>query len=189
MSSSTEGAVPTVVIVGATASTTVTLKVVDAELPDASIVDTVTVLTPTSEQVNVEALYSTDGLLEQLSEAVAVPTGIVTTPLLVRLSVISDTAITGDVLSTTLIAFVAIDVFPEASVAVIVTVTEPKSLQSTELGETDITGVAVQLSTADAKALTSTLAEPFASNTTSTGVETTVIEGASSSTTEAVMPL
>ena len=83
-----------------------------------------------------------------MSAAEAVAKGSDTTPLLVKFRVISATVITGAVTSITLTALVAIEVLPASSVAVMVTVTEPKSSQSNELGETVNDGFAVQLSVA-----------------------------------------
>ena len=189
LSNANIGAVPTVVIDGAIASTTVTLNVSVELLFEASVEVTITTLTPTSAQVKLDTLYSNAELL-QLSTAEAVANGSDTTPLLVKFRVISATVITGAVTSITLTALVAIEVLPASSVAVMVTVTEPKSSQSNELGETVNDGFAVQLSVASLTTSAETNeASPLASSAMSTLPDTTVIDGASLSSTVPVIPL
>ena len=155
---------------------------------EASVEDTVTTLTPTSAQVKLDTLYTTAELL-QLSAAEAVAKGSDTTPLLVKFRVISATVITGAVTSITLTALVAIEVLPASSVAVMVTVTEPKSSQSNELGDTVNDGFAVQLSIAPPTSSAANDASPLASRAMSTLPDTTVIDGASLSSTVPVIPL
>ena len=157
-------------------------------LYEASVEDTVTTLTPTSAQVKLDTLYTTAELL-QLSAAEAVAKGSDTTPLLVKFRVISATVITGAVTSITLSALVAIEVLPASSVAVMVTVTEPKSSQSNELGDTVNDGFAVQLSIAPPTSSAANDASPLASRAMSTLPDTTVIDGASLSSTVPVIPL
>ena len=77
---------------------------------------------------------------------------------------------------------------PESSVDVMVTVTDPKSSQSTLFGETVNVGDELQLSTADATSLGLIEPSPLASKETTTGVDTTVIVGPSLSTTVAEIP-
>ena len=149
-----------------------------------------TVLTPKSEHVKLALLYSTDAL-EQLSVAEAVFIGNPTEPFAVKANVMSFTVITGDNSSNTLMAFVATLVLPEASVAVMVNVTEPTSEQSNDVGDTDtrMLASAVQLSTIlSITSSESIVAKPSLSRLTATGVGSTVIVGESSSTTVATMP-
>ena len=164
-SSATSANVLNMVTVGAMLSSTVTVNVCVATLPLASAAVTVTVLAPRSEQVNVVLLYVTFGVEVQLSAAVAVADGSVTTPLPSSANVVLLTVITGAALFTTEIVLVAVDVLPASSVAVIVTVTEPASLQVKLLGLTLNDGVAEQLSVAEARSLALTEPAPEASRT------------------------
>ena len=111
------------------------------------------------------------GAAEQLSVAEAVAFGSTATPLASRVIVVLLATIVGAALSTTVTALVAVLTFPEASVAVMVTVFEPRSAHPKELGVIVTVGVAVQLS--DVLLTTSVVAivaAPEASNTTVTGL-------------------
>ena len=124
------------------------------------------------------------GAAEQLSVAEAVALGRTATPLASKEIVVLLATIVGAALSTTVIALVAVCAFPEASVAVMVTVFEPRSAHPNALGVMVTVGVAVQLS--DVLLTTSVVvivAAPEASNTTVTAPDTAVIDGAVLSTT------
>ena len=124
------------------------------------------------------------GAAEQLSVAEAVALGRTATPLASKEIVVLLATIIGAALSTTVTALVAVLTFPEASVAVIVTVFEPRSAQPNALGVMLTVGADVQLSevlltTSDV----AIVAAPEASNTTVTAPDTAVIDGAVLSTT------
>src|SRR3990172_7037879 len=133
-------------ITGAVVSTTVTLVVAVAVFPEASVAVKVTVVVPSGKTAG--ALLTTVGAASQIS--VAVGNGTVTgvpSRLVCSTRMGAGTfEITGAVVSTTLTEGVAVAVFPEASVAVNVTVVVPSGNTPGALLVT--TGVASQVSVA-----------------------------------------
>ena len=132
---------------GAVLSCTTTVIVVVELFPDASTLVMVIVFEPTSAQLKLVALYVKLGAPEQLSAAEAMLNGKLTAPLEPNVNVIDAGAVmVGAVLSTTVTVLVAVLTLPEASVAVIVMVLLPRSLQSKLVALNVTVGVAVQLS-------------------------------------------
>ena len=121
---------------------------------------------------------------EQLSAAVAAELDRTATPLASKVNVAAFAVIVGAVLSTTVIAFVAVVALPDPSVEVIVTVLLPKSEQLNVLGVIVTVGELVQLSDVLDITLDEVIvAAPFASKATVTAEDTTAILGAVLSTT------
>ena len=121
---------------------------------------------------------------EQLSAAVAAELDSTATPLASKVRVAAFAVIVGAVLSTTVIAFVAVVALPDPSVEVMVTVLLPKSEHPNVLGVIVTVGALVQLS----EVLLTTsddviVAAPLASNVTLTAPEIVVMLGAVLSTT------
>jgi hypothetical protein len=121
---------------------------------------------------------------EQLSAAVAAELDRTATPLASNVNVAAFAVIVGAVLSTTVIAFVAVVALPDPSVEVIVTVLLPKSKQLNVLGVIVTVGELVQLSDVLDITLDEVIvAAPLASKATVTAEDTTAILGAVLSTT------
>ena len=121
---------------------------------------------------------------EQLSAAVAAELDSTATPLASKVRVAAFAVIVGAVLSTTVIAFVAVVALPDPSVEVMVTVLLPKSEHPNVLGVIVTVGELVQLSDVLDITLDEVIvAAPFASKATVTAEDTTAILGAVLSTT------
>ena len=125
------------VITGASSSRTVTVAVTVELLPELSVPVNVTVLAPRLSQSN--DVTSSDNVTSQLSdEPLSISAVvIVAAPLASRLTVASIATIVGAISSTTVTVAVTVELLPELSVPVNVTVLAPRLSQSNDVTSSD----------------------------------------------------